>query len=386
MSYRAVECSILRGGTSRGVFFRRSVLPDNLGAVERILLHAMGSPDPRQTDGLGGGTSVTSKVAIIGPSARPDADVDYTFAQVGVDRAVVDWGGNCGNISAAVGPYAVDAGLVPAGAGTTIVRIHNTNTGKVIIATVPTEDGRALAEGDHRIPGVPSSGARILLEFVDPGGSATGSLLPTGEPIETTRLRDGRVVTISIVDAANPVVFVRAGDLGLSGTELPVEIVGRLDTMAALEELRSYGAERIGLVVDPADATRITPGLPKVAFVGPPTATLTTEGAVVAADQMDLAARLMSMQAPHRSFAVTGAIATAVAAALPGTVVREAIGGLVPQNGLTEVRIGHPAGVMTVAARIEGGHPMSALVDRTARHIMDGVLWVPDRLMDPGAG
>jgi 2-methylaconitate cis-trans-isomerase PrpF len=260
------------------VFFLENDLPTDRSAIEAILLDVFGSPDVRQIDGLGGATSQTSKAAIIGPSTRADADVDYTFAQVSVTDALVDWGGNCGNISAAVGPFAIDQGLVRASGDVTTVRIHNTNTSKVIVAHVPTVGGRASIEGEYSIPGVPGTGARILLDFDDPAGSVTGKLLPTGSPCDELVLADGRRITVSVVDAANPTVFLRASDLGLSGTELPSVIEANTAVTATLEEARSIIAERLGLVADKRQATTVSPGLPKVGFVAPPQDCSTADG------------------------------------------------------------------------------------------------------------
>jgi len=380
-----IRCSILRGGTSRGVFFLQEDLPTDRAAIEPILLDVFGSPDPRQIDGLGGATSQTSKVAIIGPASRPDADIDYTFAQVSVSDPLIDWGGNCGNLSAAVGPFAIDAGLVTATDPITTVRIHNTNTAKVIVAQVPTHAGRSLLEGDYSIPGVPGTAARILLEFTDPAGSISGRLLPTGRPIDTIPLAGGRMIEASIVDAANPVVFLRASDLGLAGTELPAEIEARVDATAVLEEARSVAAEWLGLVADRAEATRRSPGLPKVGFVAPPADYVTTAGAPVPADAFDLCGRLMSMQTAHRTYMSTGAIATAVAALVPGTIVATAVrpAGERPIPG--SIRIGHPYGIMEAVVRADlGTDPITiygVAIGRTARHILDGRVWVRRRAM-----
>jgi 2-methylaconitate cis-trans-isomerase PrpF len=236
--FHALRLSILRGGTSRAVFLLENDLPPDRASIEPILLDVFGSPDVRQINGLGGATSQTSKAAIIGPPTRPDADVDYTFAQVSVTQPLVDWGGNCGNISSAVGPFAVNSGLVRAVSPVTKVRIHNTNTGKIILAHVPVEGGRAMVEGDYSIPGVPGTGARILLDFQDPAGSFSGKLLPTGQPRDTITIGDGRSFPVSTIDAANPVVFLLAEELGMTGTELPQELERRPDVTGALEEVR----------------------------------------------------------------------------------------------------------------------------------------------------
>lgn len=382
MGERAIECSILRGGTSRAVFFESSALPVERVAIEPILLNVFGSPDVRQINGLGGATSQTSKAAIIGPPSRNDADVDYTFAQVSVTAALVDWGGNCGNISSAVGPYAINAGHVPATAELTRVRIHNTNTGQIINAQVPTRGGRAVVDGDYAIPGVPGTGARILLEFTEPAGSATGRLLPTGRPRDTLMLASGRAVTVSIVDAANPVVFLLAAELGMAGTEPPAEIEANGAVTNVLEQARGIAAEMIGIVADRGIATATSPGLPKVGFVAPPADYVTTTGSRIPAGASDLSGRLMSMQAAHRSYMATGAICTAAAALIPGTVVHEIVRPAAERPEPETIRIAHPYGVMEAVTRADDSeepiHILGVAVGRTARHILDGRVWIPD--------
>lgn len=384
-----LRCSVLRGGTSRGVFFRAADLPADRAVIEPLLLDVFGSPDVRQINGLGGATSQTSKAAIIGPPSRSDADVDYTFAQVSVTAALVDWGGNCGNISSAVGPYAVDQGLVQAVEGRCVVRIHNTNTGKIIVSRFGAADGRALLGGDYAIPGVPGTGARIDLEFVDPAGSSTGALLPTGNPVDELRLADGRTIQVSVVDAANPVAFLRASDLGMRGTELPAQIEARTDVTSVLEEVRGVVAEWLGIVADRRDATQKSPGLPKVGMVAPPAEYVTSQGAMIGPDEMDLCGRLMSMQTAHRSYMVTGAICTGAAAGIAGTLVEQATGLSNDGATLKTVRIGHPYGVMDVAVKSEAvdgrSHIASVSVGRTARHILDGEVWVPAGLLKASA-
>lgn len=381
-----LRCSILRGGTSRGVFFLANDLPAERPEIEPVLLDVFGSPDVRQIDGLGGATSQTSKAAIIGPPSRDDADVDYTFAQVSVSSALVDWGGNCGNISAAVGPFAIDQGLVRASEPVTRVRIHNTNTGKVIVAQVPTARGRARLDGDYAIPGVPGTGARVQLEFHDPAGSVTGRLLPTGRPCDELTLSDGRRVQVSVVDAGNPTVFLRAADVGLAGTELPPQIEARTDATAVLEEARSIVAERIGLVADRALATERTPGLPKVGVVAPPVDYVGTTGMLIAESDSDLVGRLMSMQTAHRSYMITGAIATAAAAFVPGTLVAESVRPRESRREPDTIRIAHPYGVMDAVVRAADPFDPATLeavaVGRTARHILDGTVWVRRRALE----
>jgi hypothetical protein len=381
-----LRCSILRGGTSKAVFFLANDLPSDRPAIEALLLNVFGSPDLRQIDGLGGATSQTSKAAIIGAPSRPDADVDYTFAQVAVGDALVDWGGNCGNISAAIGPFAIDQGFVRASEPITTVRVHNTNTSKIIVEHVPVRGGRAASEGDYVVPGVPGTGARILLEFGNPAGSLTGKLLPTGRPRDRIELSDGRAFEASIVDAANPVVFVAASALGFVGTELPLEIEAATAATSTLEAIRGVVAEWLGLVADRRDATKVTPGLPKVGFVAPPMAYRTTAGVDVPEAASDLTGRLMSMQTAHRSYMATGAIATAAAAMVEGSIVNELVRPIAERPIAESIRIAHPYGVMEAVVNGDGPAPEPVIrgvaIGRTARHILDGQVWVPRRLVE----
>ena len=379
---RAVPCSILRGGTSRAVFFKAEDLPRERAAIEPILLNVLGSPDMRQINGLGGATSNTSKAAIMAAPSRSDADIDYTFAQVSFAAAVIDWGGNCGNISSAVGPYAVDMGFVEPQEPVTTVRVHNTNTGKIIVEKVRVANGRAVVDGDFDVPGVPGTGAEISMTFVNPGGSSTGALLPTGKVREIFALEDGRCFTGSIVDAANPVVFLAASELGIGIETLPQEIEARLDVTSALEAVRSIAAERIG-ICGRRHATLKSPGLPKVGFVGPPGRYTTTLGDTIEADDVDLQGRLMSMQTAHRTYMLTGGICTAAAAFIKGTVVHDVTRPAEQRPSRDVIRIGHPYGVMEVSVDAGNGDVpeiFSITAYRTARHILDGVVYVPSSL------
>jgi 2-methylaconitate cis-trans-isomerase PrpF len=383
-----IPCSIIRGGTSRAVFFRsEDILKYERPATERLLLNIFGSPDAKQTNGLGGATSQTSKAAIIGPPSRPDADVDYTFAQVSVAAPVVDWGGNCGNISAAVGPYAINAGMVAVDGDEATVRIHNTNTGKIIVATVPLVGTRAATLGDHSIDGVPGTGPRIELAFEDPTSSYGRGVLPTGNPTDVVRLADGREFTVSVVDAANPTVFLDAAAVGLSGIELPETLERNTDATSILEEARAVIAAKIGLVSDPVDALRLSPGLPKVGVVCRPADYRTTTGATVEARDIELVGRLMSMQHPHRAYMMTGGIATAVAALIPGTLVHAVARPATVEAGRRIVRIGHPSGIVEFQVKLDDGGAAgmpgidAVLLTRTARAIMDGVVHVPTALL-----
>ena len=363
---RRVRAVFMRGGTSRAVFFHAGDLPPAGPERDRILLGALGSPDPygRQLDGLGGGISSLSKAAIIGPARRAGADVDYTFAQVHVTRPVVDYSGNCGNCSAAVGPFAIDERLVPAIEEETVVRIHNTNTRKLVLARVPVREGEAAVTGDFALAGVPGLGARIALDFVDPGGAGTGRLLPTGRVQETL---EG--VAASLVDATNPMVFVRAADLGLTGTEAPTAVDADRALAARLEAIRVAAAARMGI---PGSAAT-----PKIALVAPPRAFTALDGTAYEVEHVDLVARVLSMGDCHRAFALTAAMCLAVAARIPSTVVAESLG---PAAG-SDVRLGHPSGVLPVDAvvSLRGSEPHAERVTvyRTARRLMEGVVLVP---------
>jgi 2-methylaconitate cis-trans-isomerase PrpF len=360
-------------------------LPTDAVLRDALILGLYGSPDVRQIDGLGGGDSLTSKVAIIEPSSRPDADVDYTFGQVRVNEPKIDYTGNCGNMSSAVGPFAIDEGLVTAVEGLNRVRVHNTNTGKIIVAEVEVRDGKALACGAAEIPGVPGSAAPVMLDFLDSGGSVTGKLLPSGNPRDELDTPSGRF-TVSLVDAANPCVFVRAMDVGCSGTELASEIATNPHLMSTLEQIRSAAAVQLGLVDDPARATAVTPAIPKVAFVAAPAPYPTGDGRDISASDVNLVARCMSMQTPHKAYAVTVLICTAAAAKVPGTVVHEVYRQGTPPS---QVRLGHPSGVVVADVIVEPGPAglrlTRAAVARTARRIMDGTAYVPLSKLPAGA-
>lgn len=378
-----VPISILRGGTSRGLFFRSGDLPPGRSATEAFLLNVMGSPDVRQINGLGGATPQTSKVAIVDGSSRDDADVDYTFAQVDITRELVDWGGNCGNISSAVGPYAVNAGLVPAvsGVGSAEVRIHNTNTGKIIVARFGTTDGRATVEGDCVIAGVPTSGARIELEFAEPTGSVTGTMLPTGNARDVVTLKDGWSCQVTVVDAANPSVFIAAEDFGLTGLELPVELEAKEGFLDRIEAVRSETAVWLGLVDSADRATAVTPGLPKIGIVSRPRDYVSTSGITLGEGDYGIASRMMSMQFPHRANQITGGIALAVACLVPGSIPAAVVTPRILDEHRSAIVIGHPSGAMEMVVRSTPQVEFAGVaVVRTARHILDGVVHVPGRL------
>jgi 2-methylaconitate cis-trans-isomerase PrpF len=381
--YERVRAAVIRGGTSKGVYLLASDLPGDPAARDQVILSIFGSPDPRQINGLGGADPLTSKVAIIARSARADADVDYTFGYVGIEKAVVDYDGNCGNISQGVGPFAVDEGLVRVVEPVTTVRIFNTNTKKVIEAAVPVRDGKAVTEGDFAINGVPGTGAKILLNFVNSGGSKTGKLLPTGNVVDKMELADGRRVRVSLVDAANPAVFVQAAEIGFTGRELPKDTASNPAILAVMEEIRAKAAVMMGLVARPE---QVSPAVPKVAFVSPPQDYETITGKRVAAGDCDLVARTKALAVMHKAYAVTGGICVSAAALIEGTVVHDVVGPRAKAAGV--VRVGHPSGVsdfvITVVKKASGEFELTQSgVAGTSRRIMDGHVYVPRAVFFP---
>ncbi|CAD7031095.1 PrpF family protein [Pseudorhizobium endolithicum] len=371
MSQVFVPAVFYRGGSSKGVFFHAHHCPPERGALDAMLLSALGSPDPygRQLDGMGGGTSSLSKAVIIGPATRPDADVDYTFAQVAVDRPVVDWEANCGNLSSAVGPFAVDEGLVRVDDGEALVRIHQVNTKKIIHARFPVCHGRALTTGDFTIDGVSGSGARIALDFLEPGGTVTSGLLPTGKVLETIVI-DGRSFDMSIVDATNPVAFVAAEQLGLDISASPDAMEADRGLMALLDRLRRLAAVRMGLASSPDHAGLANP---KIAIIGRPGTFAALDGRSIDPADYDIAVRMLSMERVHRAVTLTGAMCLAAACGIQGSLAHR----LAQVKDRTDpVRIGHPSGVVAASARVTpvecGWHVASATVYRTARRLMQG--------------
>jgi 2-methylaconitate cis-trans-isomerase PrpF len=373
-----IRCAILRGGTSKAMFLMENDLPRDVEARDKVILKVFGSPDVRQIDGLGGADPLTSKLAIIGPSSRPDADVDYTFGQVSINKPYVDYSGNCGNISSAVGPFAIDEGLVRCQEGITTVRIHNTNTGKLIIADVPTVDGKAAVLGDCVCDGVPGTGAMIMLDYSDTTGAVTNKLLPTGNPTDVLDIPGFGKIEASLVDVANPMVFVRAKDLGLTGIETPQQVNSNPELLKTLESIRGTAAVMMGMATDLKDALERVPAFPMIAFVSPPQDyTDFTTGNPVKAEDVDLVSRLMFMQVIHKTYAGTGTVCTGSAAVIPGTVVYEQID---RPREKSLLRIGHPAGVIDIemASDITDGKVAitRAAISRTARRIMDGSVYV----------
>lgn len=382
-----VPAAYYRGGTSRAVIFKDEDLAGYTEAErDAIILAAIGSPDPygRELDGLGGGISSLSKAAIIGKAAPGSgADVTFRFAQVDVENPRVEFLGNCGNISSAVGPFAIDEGIITAnGDGITPVTVLSVNTGQRYVAHIPTSGGLAEPEGDYELDGVAGRHAKIGLEFLDPGSSQGRGLLPTGTVRETMDLADGRTVEVTIVDAANPMAFVRAADLGARGTELPTEVDASEHLYGSLREIRDLAAVRMGLARDLAEA-RVRQAVPKVVMIAPPASYVTTSGRAIDVAEYDLAARMISMGNCHRAMALTASMCTAVAAAIDGTVVAEAVRPAARERGL--VRIGHGAGVIEIGMKVEqtadGPRAISASAFRTARRIMQGWVYVPERYL-----
>ncbi|MDR6427936.1 putative AcnD-accessory protein PrpF [Variovorax paradoxus] len=381
-----IRATYMRGGTSKGVFFT----PDDLPAPARqpgaardaLMLRVTGSPDPygKQIDGMGGATSSTSKVVIVGPSARPDCDVDYLFGAVAIESPVVDWSGNCGNLTSAVGPFAIERGLVSAPEnGIAIVRIWQANIQKKIIAHVPMCDGQVQETGDFELDGVTFPATEIKLEFLEPGADEDGeggAMFPTGNMIDKLDVPGVGVVEATLINAGNPTIFVDAVTLGLSGSELQPRVNTDAELLAKAEAIRANATVAMGLAATAAEATEKRPHTPKLAFVARPTGYTASSGKDVSSSDMDLCARIFSMGKLHHAMTGTGAVAIAVAAAIPGTLVSRVLGG----GRRDEVRFGHPSGTLKVgadAAEQDGTWAVTkALMSRSARRLMDGQVFV----------
>lgn len=373
---KSIPVAVFRGGTSRGLFFLESDLPPAGKERDTLLLQVMGSGSPNQIDGLGGAQAVTSKVAIIALSDRDDADVNYTFAQISVDKPVVSYVGNCGNISSAVGPFAIESGLVKASQGITTVRVFNTNTQKVMVETVQTPNSQVTYEGDYCIAGVPGCAAPINIKVLEPAGSVFKSLLPTNKPIDTLDVPNFGKIDVSIVDAANPFIFIRAKDIGFKGTELPAEINSSPDKLKLLECIRGSAAKLLGLVDTIEEAALKSSNVPKLAIISESVNYTTIAGELIDASQIDISSRMMAMQKSHPSYAMTGGMCTAVAAVIPGTIVNELKAKSAEDAHL---KIGHPSGIIeaSVDYEVTNGvvHIKSAEGYRTARLLFKGVAY-----------
>ena len=367
MSQIALPAVFVRGGTSKGLFFHRRNLPEERAAWDALFLSALGSPDPhsRQLDGMGGGISSLSKVVVVSPSTRPGVDIDYLFGQVSVERALVDYRSNCGNLTAAVGPFAVDEGLVRATDGEARLILHNCNLEQTIEARFEVTGGRAMVEGKAVLDGVAGQGAPIELSFLEPGGAVTGRLLPTGRARDVLDVSGFGELDATLIDASTALVCVRAEALGLSGVEPPDEIESDPALLERLEAIRRAGAVAMGIPPE-------TESVPKVGFVAPPADAETLSGARLAADSADLSARVISMGRPHRALPLTAALALAAAARIPGSIADDDAR---HADDCTPVRLGHPSGVAEVTVDLSAADPPHlgrVTVIRTARRLMEG--------------
>jgi len=385
-----VAATYMRGGTSKGVFFMREDLPERCrqpgAARDRFLLRVIGSPDPygKQIDGMGGATSSTSKTVILARSDRPDHDVDYLFGQVSIDESFVDWSGNCGNLSAAVGPFAIAHGLVDAGRvprdGLCTVRIWQANIGKTIIAHVPITHGEVQETGDFELDGVTFPAAEVQLEFLDPAdegeGDGGGAMFPTGHLVDTLDVPGVGTFEATMINAGIPTVFVNADALGYTGTELQDAINSHAKVLEMFETIRAYGALRMGLIKEVGEAAK-RQHTPKIAFVAKPAGYVSSSGKEVAAGDIDLNVRALSMGKLHHAMMGTCAVAIGTAAAIPGTLVNLAAGG----GARHAVRFGHPSGTLRVGAEAVQEHGewvvKKALMSRSARVLMEGCVHVP---------
>ncbi|MRW93090.1 2-methylaconitate cis-trans isomerase PrpF [Duganella sp. FT80W] len=384
-----IPATYMRGGTSKGVFFRLQDLPDAAqqpgAARDQLLLRVIGSPDPygKQIDGMGGATSSTSKTVILSRSERPDHDVDYLFGQVSIDKAFVDWSGNCGNLSAAVGAFAISGGLVdPARLprdGVAVIRVWQANIGKTIIAHIPMTNGEVQETGDFELDGVTFPAAEVQLEFMDPAAEeegAGGSMFPTGQLVDDLEVPGVGTLKATMINAGIPTIFINADAVGYSGTELQDAINGDSKALAMFETIRAHGALRMGLIKDLSEAAT-RQHTPKVAFVAPPKPYTASSGKPVAAGDIDLLVRALSMGKLHHAMMGTAAVAIGTAAAIPGTLVNLAAGG----GARNAVRFGHPSGTLRVGAEAvqQNGEwsVTKAVMSRSARVLMEGWVRVP---------
>lgn len=384
-----IPAAYMRGGTSKGVFFRLQDLPEAAqvpGKVrDNLLLRVIGSPDPygKQTDGMGGATSSTSKTVILAPPTQADHDVDYLFGQVSIDKAFVDWSGNCGNLSAAVGAFAISSGLVDASRvpenGTAVVRIWQANIGKTIVAHIPITDGEVQETGDFELDGVTFPAAEVQIEFMDPAADEDGeggSMFPTGNLVDELEVPGVGTLKATMIDAGIPTVFINASDIGYNGTELQEAVNGNADALVMFENIRAHGAVRMGLIkhIDEAADRQHTP---KVAFVASPADYISSSGKQVAAGDVDLLVRALSMGKMHHAMMGTAAVAIGTAAAIPGTLVNLAAGG----GDRTSVVFGHPSGTLRVGAeatQVNGEWTVKkAIMSRSARVLMEGWVRIP---------
>jgi probable AcnD-accessory protein PrpF len=384
-----VAATYMRGGTSKGIFFRLQDLPESAqkpgAARDKFLLRVIGSPDPygKQIDGMGGATSSTSKSVILAKSTQANHDVDYLFGQVSIDKAFVDWSGNCGNLSAAVGPFAISNGLVDASRlpndGMATIRIWQANIGKTIIAHVPMVNGVVQETGDFELDGVTFPAAEVQLEFMDPAADedgAGGAMFPTGRVVDQLEVPGVGTLNATMINAGIPTIFINAQEIGYTGTELQEAINSDPKALAMFEAIRAHGSLRMGLINEIEEATT-RQHTPKVAFVAKPTDYSSSSGKHVKADEVDLLVRALSMGKLHHAMMGTAAVAIGTAAAIPGTLVNTAAGG----GALSAVRFGHPSGTLRVGAEAVNTNGewsvTKAIMSRSARVLMEGWVRVP---------
>ena len=377
MSQLRIPAVYMRGGTSKGVFFHARDLPDDALLRDKILLRVIGSPDPygKQTDGMGGATSSTSKVVLISKSAHPDCDVDYNFGAVSIENPVIDWSGNCGNLTSAVGPFAISEGLVAAPRdGLAVVRIWQVNIQKRIVAHVQMAAGEVVEDGSFELDGVTFPAAEIRLEFLDLQGSA---MFPTGHKREVLDVPGVGQLDVTLINAGIPTIFMDASALGLKGTELQSDINSDAELLARAETIRAYAAVAMGVAKTPEDATLNRPHTPKLAFVAKPAAYTASSGKAIQTEDIDLLARIFSMGPLHHAMTGTGAVAIAVASVIPGTLVNDVLGGS-PRD---MIRFGHPSGTLLVGAEAalvdDEWVVKKAIMSRTARRLMEGFVRIP---------
>lgn len=383
-----VPATYMRGGTSKGVFFRLQDLPERARtpghARDRLLMRVIGSPDPyaKHTDGMGGATSSTSKTVIIGPASQPGHDVDYLYGQVSIDSPFVDWSGNCGNLTSAVGPFAIANGFIPAERiphnGVVAVRVWQANIHKSIIVHVPIRDGQVQETGDFELDGVSFPAAEIVLEFLDPAdaGEDGSAMFPTGNLVDELDVPGLGVFKATLIDAGIPTIFLAASDLGYSGSELQEAINSDAEALVRLETIRAHGALKMRLIGEVGEAAK-RQHTPKIAFVAPAADYTASSGKRVKAEQIDLRVRALSMGKLHHAMMGTAAVAIAAAAAVPGTLVNQAAGG----GERTTLRFGHPSGTLRVGAEVEQKNGRwtvtKAIMSRSARVLMEGQVRIP---------
>ena len=376
---RKFETVFMRGGTSKGCMFLRDNLPADRNEWDEIFLQVMGDPDPKQIDGMGGTVSSNNKIVIVWKSEEPGIDVEYLVGQVIVGRSQVDYKSNCGNMTAAVAPFAVEEGLLTITKPVTTVHMLNRNTNKYIDVTVPIDPQTHTfaADGNCRIAGVDGTAAELMVKFLNPAGAKTGKLLPTGNHVDVLKIPEFGELEATILDVSNPMVLIQAGAIGMKGTELPEEINNNEDISALLEKIRGTACCLMGFASDLEDAANNSPAVPKVGFVTAPETFVDISGQTVNADDMDVCVRVISVFKCHKACPLTSASAVSVAAALNGSVVEQV---LRPMDKIQNIRIGHPSGIMTMCPELiegtDGFDLPGVAVQRTARRIMDGTIYI----------